>query len=59
LVGEQSGKRALEGTLHGHGDIIKTCLTELGCGGIRWIYFSEESDQLGALVSMVTNLEVS
>jgi hypothetical protein len=58
LVWEWEGKRPLGRPRHRYEDNIKMDVREVqvGCGGIDWICFARDRDQLHALVKTVMNL---
>jgi hypothetical protein len=57
LVGKPEGKRQLVERSRWE-DNIKTCLREIGWGGMDWIHLAQDSDQWMALVHTVMNLRV-
>jgi hypothetical protein len=57
-VGKPEGQRPLRRPRRRWEDNIKIDLGEVRCGGMGWIYLSEDEDQWRAVVNKVMNLRV-
>jgi hypothetical protein len=58
LMGKPEGKRPLERPRRRREDGIKMDLTEIGWGGVEWIYLPQVKDRRRAVVNAVMNLRV-
>jgi len=57
-VGKPEEKRALGRLRRRWEDNIKTELQDVGCGGMGWIYLTDDRDRCLALVNAVMNLRI-
>jgi hypothetical protein len=55
LVGKPEGKRPLERPRRRWEDGIRMDLSEIGCGGVEWIYLAQDRDRWRAVVNAVMN----
>jgi hypothetical protein len=58
LVGNPEGNRRLGRPRYRWVDNIKMGLTDIGWGGVDWIYLAQDMDKWRALVSKVMNFRV-
>jgi len=56
LVGKPEGKRALRRPRSRGEDNMKMDLQKMRCGGMDWIYLTQDKDRWWALVNAVMNL---
>jgi hypothetical protein len=59
LMGKPEGKRPLGRLRHRWVDNIRMDLSEIGWGGMNWVYLARDRDQWRALMNMVVNLWVA
>jgi hypothetical protein len=57
-VGEPQGRRPLERPKRRWVDYINMVLTEIGWGGVDWIYVAQDSDKWRAFVNAIMNVRI-